>query len=189
MYWLRCGKGVSDANSRGGEYEVVPILDLAAWRSTMEFSKLSLWLWVVGSEFNGARFTWCDNQLGERNIIEWLDRAVCNYKFLEVYQRVQGFHLDAIEWDRCPVLIDFQFVERKTPRSFKFESYWIQHSDFKCIVEQGWNYGVMESGELGFDIGTGSNGELVRFLVWYGRGQVLFFLNNLVRKVLWICFE
>ncbi|KAI9078231.1 hypothetical protein K1719_039845 [Acacia pycnantha] len=31
------------------------------------------------------------------------------------------------------------YCEVKTPRSFKFEAYWVEHDEFQYIVEKGWN--------------------------------------------------
>lgn len=59
--------------------------------------------------------------MGDQHIKERLDRAVGNRVFCDHFHNAQVFHLDPIGSDHSPILVNLNFKDNRTSRSFKFE--------------------------------------------------------------------
>ncbi|KAF7822570.1 reverse transcriptase [Senna tora] len=93
---------------------------------------------LMDLKFSGSKFTWNNRQLGQDHIKERIDRALCNVAFRERYEKAQVVHLETVGSDHCPLLVHFEFSDKRTPREFKFEQMWIEHPGFKQIVKDAW---------------------------------------------------
>ncbi|KAF7823513.1 reverse transcriptase [Senna tora] len=93
---------------------------------------------LMDVSFNGSKFTWTNKQIGDAHVKERLDRAVCNVSFREVFQRAQLIHQDFIGSDHCPIVLFFDFKDKKTLWCFKFEQMWTEHPGFKNLIASAW---------------------------------------------------
>ncbi|KAF7833093.1 reverse transcriptase [Senna tora] len=76
--------------------------------------------------------------LGEAHIKEKLDRVVGNSDLLCRFPKAQVFVNPPVGSDHCALVFDLNFSDLKTPRSFTFEMFWVDHHDFKDVVSRGW---------------------------------------------------
>lgn len=91
--------------------------------------------------FKGSMFTWTNNQLGNDNIMERLDRGLCNLARRNLHPNVVIEHLEFIGSNHCPLLLLFNCRDKKTTRSFKFESIYdmmVTHDEFDDVVKSKW---------------------------------------------------
>lgn len=93
---------------------------------------------LIDIGFKGSRFTWANNQLGNHLIKERLDRGLCNVCWRSLPPNGIVKHLDFVGSDHCPILLCFNPSEKKTPWSFKFESMWTSHEEYKVVVCDNW---------------------------------------------------
>ncbi|XP_057760299.1 uncharacterized protein LOC130980656 [Arachis stenosperma] len=96
--------------------------------------------------FVGHAFTWSNNQGGEQNVQERLDRAVANISWKEAFPRAVVQHLQRYRSDHSPIFIDMMGeTERKNNRShrFKFEEVWLEKEECEEIVKKTWIPGNM----------------------------------------------
>lgn len=96
---------------------------------------------LVDLEYHGMRYTWSNNQLGGKYIKERLDRALGNLCFLENFPKSVIFNLEPIGSDHSPVIFYSTFNDRRTPKVFKFESFWIDHPGYHEFIENCWREG------------------------------------------------
>lgn len=101
--------------------------------------------------FKGSVFTWTNNQLGNDNIMERLDRGLCNLSCRNLHPNAIIKHLEFIGSDHCPLLLLFNCCDKKTPRSFKFESMWVTHDEFDDVVKHNWTV-IANNGSYPLDV-------------------------------------
>ncbi|RYR36723.1 hypothetical protein Ahy_A09g041676 [Arachis hypogaea] len=93
---------------------------------------------LLDLEFVGHYFTWTNNQPGDMNIQERLDRAVATIDWKEDFLETIVRHLQRYRSDHCPLLIDVTGQEnkrmRKRPNIFKFEKMWLQNQECKETI-------------------------------------------------------
>lgn len=89
--------------------------------------------------FHGPRFTWTNkNPIWHCNIKECLDRALENVEWKIHFPRMEIHHLPHTKSDHCPILMDIDPPERKSPKPFKFEHMWLMDPSFLNLVKQSW---------------------------------------------------
>ncbi|RYQ96673.1 hypothetical protein Ahy_B08g092519 [Arachis hypogaea] len=92
--------------------------------------------------FVGHSFTWTNNQPGEMNIQERLDRAVATIDWTEAFPETIVRHLQRYRSDHCPLLIDVTGQENKRrrnrPNIFRFEEMWLQNQECKEVICKSW---------------------------------------------------
>ncbi|XLR25102.1 hypothetical protein S83_053002 [Arachis hypogaea] len=93
--------------------------------------------------FVGHSFTWTNNQPGEMNIQERLDRAVATIDWKEAFPETIVRHLQRYRSDHCPLLIDVTGQENKRrrnrPNIFRFEEMWLQNQECKEVICKSWS--------------------------------------------------
>ncbi|KAH7861692.1 hypothetical protein Vadar_029377 [Vaccinium darrowii] len=94
---------------------------------------------VTTTTARGNSFTWTNNQEGEANIRERLDRAMANVEWRRKFPKAQVFHDVIFGSDHCPLIIDLCVPLKKIPRLFKFESMWSTHQGCKDVIASAWN--------------------------------------------------
>ncbi|KAI9120171.1 hypothetical protein K1719_008819 [Acacia pycnantha] len=55
-----------------------------------------------------------------------------------VIEKAQGFILEAVTSDHCPILLCLEYIESRTPWRFKFESFWVDDPEFLLLVRENW---------------------------------------------------
>lgn len=93
---------------------------------------------MMDLEFKGHRFTWSNDMLNGDHVKERLDWAMGSLSFRLNFPRALMIHLDIVESYHSIITVHFNFVDKKSPRSFKFESFWVDHLNFKATVEDAW---------------------------------------------------
>ncbi|KAL7186742.1 hypothetical protein ACSBR2_028466 [Camellia fascicularis] len=93
---------------------------------------------IMDLEFNGAPYTWSNNQLRENNIRERLDRAVATIDWRALYSCAQVFHEVQVGSDHCPIILNCCLPLKKIPRLFKFETMWSTSPDCVELIRSKW---------------------------------------------------
>ncbi|XP_062010480.1 uncharacterized protein LOC133726849 [Rosa rugosa] len=91
---------------------------------------------LIDMGFVGPRFTWSNRFTKER-----LDRACQNVQWRELYPFSRCITLPLSRFDHCPLLIEMYpepAILIRTPKLFRFEEMWLQHTDCMKVVQQGW---------------------------------------------------
>lgn len=93
---------------------------------------------MVDLEFKGQFFTWSNGHSDTSLIKERLDLAMGNVEFRLAFPRALIFHVESIESYHCIIMVDFNFLDLRTPKLFRFESIWVEHVDYATVVRDGW---------------------------------------------------
>ncbi|KAF7815390.1 reverse transcriptase [Senna tora] len=101
---------------------------------------------MVDFGFKGSKYTWSNGRLGSRHVKERLDRGLFNVQCRTDFPNAYVFHLPFAGSDHCPILLDLDFKDVRTPREFKFEVFWLDHPDFLHVVSEAWKF-VLEREE------------------------------------------
>ncbi|XP_072088208.1 uncharacterized protein [Arachis hypogaea] len=91
--------------------------------------------------FVGHTFMWTNNQGGNQNVQERLDRATANINWKEAFPRAVVQHLQRYRSDRCPILIDMvrdSTFKKKRVKKFRFEEVWLEKEEREEIVKRTW---------------------------------------------------
>lgn len=64
---------------------------------------------------------------------------MANISFRLEFVRALVLQIDIIESDHCLLMVDFNFVDRRSPRFFIFESMWVEHEEYHSVVRDGWS--------------------------------------------------
>ncbi|XP_057775115.1 uncharacterized protein LOC130994097 [Salvia miltiorrhiza] len=137
--WI-CGGDFNETmyhfEKRGGQ--IKPDLRLVRFRDVVEECGLS----DLG--FVGNPFTWNNNQVGEANIMERLDRVLGSDSWIHLFPSFEVSHLLRKSSDHCPVVLCLEKIcdERSfRPKPFRFEAMWLKHESFKETCERLWESG------------------------------------------------
>lgn len=72
--------------------------------------------------FKGTAYTWTNNQVGEANIRERLDKAFATMAWRDWFSFAQVFHESIIGSDHYPLIVNCYVPPKRVPQLFKFES-------------------------------------------------------------------
>ena len=90
--------------------------------------------------FQGPRFTWTNKIPNwQCNIKERLDRGVGNFEWKILFPMAEIHHLPRVKSDHCPILLDTNPLERKSPKPFLFEQMWFTDPYFSALIESSWH--------------------------------------------------
>ncbi|KAF7809654.1 reverse transcriptase [Senna tora] len=98
---------------------------------------------LIDMEFKGHPFTWSNKQHDGDHIKERLDRVMGNVSFRDGFPKAQVFHKEALGSDHAPIILILEFIDKKSPRRFRVESFWLDHPDFKKLVDEAWKLGIL----------------------------------------------
>lgn len=91
--------------------------------------------------YKGHRFTWTNNQSGNQNIEERLDRFLASTKWIQTFLDYKVEHLLRKSSDHCPILLDFKPKSAsfgKKRNFFKLEAMWFKDDSCKKTCEMAW---------------------------------------------------
>ena len=127
---------VGDFNVVLHEHEVMG--SMRRRRGCKNFHECITYYNVIDGGFNGPFYTWKRNALRER-----LDRALMNQEWALHFQDFGVVHLPTFNSNHCPLWLRAGdiFVSRNT-KPFRFLAAWLNHNDFKPMVEDCWNQDV-----------------------------------------------
>lgn len=83
----------------------------------------------------GAEFTWTNNRSGSSLTERRLDRSLCNDAWLDCWSHTSCTTLTRVKSDHHPLLMCMK-SSTPFPKSFKFQSMWLQHEDCKRLVAE-----------------------------------------------------
>ncbi|CAN1151986.1 hypothetical protein LINPERHAP2_LOCUS18457 [Linum perenne] len=82
----------------------------------------------------GPRFTWARN-----GILVRLDRALVNYRWLDLFPDSSTLHLHKLKSDHRPILVRPQAqVFQSNDKPFRFISAWFTHASFNYFLSKKW---------------------------------------------------
>ncbi|RYQ90696.1 hypothetical protein Ahy_B09g096724 [Arachis hypogaea] len=88
---------------------------------------------LMDIELKGGRFTWFSNPRNGVITRERIDRALANWVWRNMFQHATLTAMPAISFDHCPIILNLE-PKNKSGKSFKFESYWVDHEDCEKVV-------------------------------------------------------
>ncbi|KAF9597474.1 hypothetical protein IFM89_018920 [Coptis chinensis] len=88
----------------------------------------------IDLDYKGYPYTWSNKITAPDNIQKRLDRALVNSEWLFLFPEAVLSHKVAIGSDHCPLLLNSQPPPHSSPVPFKFQSMWINHQDYKSVV-------------------------------------------------------
>lgn len=88
----------------------------------------------------GPRFTWTNNRQGMANIMQRLDRALCNDQWQALFPEGTVRTLPRTYSDHSPLVVYTQCMHSPTTHNgpFCFEAAWMCHPSFFDVVHKSW---------------------------------------------------
>uniref|UniRef100_A0A803PPS5 CCHC-type domain-containing protein n=1 Tax=Cannabis sativa TaxID=3483 RepID=A0A803PPS5_CANSA len=94
-------------------------------------------------DFEGSKYTWCNGRPNNL-IFERLDRVCGNEEWFDLFPATKVTHLDRINSDHCPLLLQNvkssqgETLRNKWHSRFHFESAWANDEDCAEIIHDSW---------------------------------------------------
>ena len=93
--------------------------------------------------YNGYPFTWTNNQGGEKNIQERLDRFCATAKWREMFNGSLVTHLEKRKSDHLPLIVSIRKsiinAQKRRPRKlFRFEEMWLKEESCEDTIKKAW---------------------------------------------------
>ncbi|CAM8972587.1 unnamed protein product [Rhodiola kirilowii] len=107
-------------------------------RSIRDFSDFISYAGVTDISYKGNEFTWCNNQEGNGQIWERLDRCLVNGLGLAMFPCIENHHLLRQCSDHCPLLIKLKGDVKRRKGAFRFLGAWLEHEEFFEVVHKCW---------------------------------------------------
>ncbi|XWS75405.1 hypothetical protein CRYUN_Cryun01aG0084200 [Craigia yunnanensis] len=73
-------------------------------------------------------------------IREILDMTLVNLKWEEAYPCTQVQNFPPVSSNHSPIMVNFDFYDRKALRRFKFEILWAEMEGCVEVIKKGWEY-------------------------------------------------
>ena len=123
---------------RGGS--VFKFEDAAMFREALDSGGLE------DLQYVGHPYTWTNNQGGEKNIQERLDRCLANAQWKEHFRGSFVTHLEKRRSDHLPLLLCLRTrletpQKKRKKRLFRFEEMWLREESCEEIIREAWNGG------------------------------------------------
>ncbi|XP_058734231.1 uncharacterized protein LOC131605962 [Vicia villosa] len=87
----------------------------------------------------GNQYTWNNGRKVKKLTEKRLDKAICNFKWIDCYIKTSCHTLTKANSDHYHILLNFNFNDIKYISQIKFKNMWTNHSDCREIVEKTWN--------------------------------------------------
>lgn len=119
---------------------------------------------LVDLGYKGNKYTWTNKRKLGSNILEWLDRLLANYDWLNLFSETLVRHLPRTHSDHSPLLLTLQSSRVTKSPIFYLETMWTAHLDFIIILRDSWHPSpplVMQSRSLSIILITRINTPLV----------------------------
>lgn len=91
--------------------------------------------------FRGGSFTWRRGKSHNTLVMERWEGMLATVQWFDLFPNYQVQHLPIYRSDHSPILLhaSHSFEDNNSDIPFKFESLWLSNTDFKRVVEEGWN--------------------------------------------------
>ncbi|CAN1807462.1 hypothetical protein LINPERHAP1_LOCUS25043 [Linum perenne] len=118
-------------------------------RSMRMFNNFIMDARLMDIPFKGANFTWSNNQEGNAEVKQRLDRALGNIGWLSRYPDSYVTHGARTESDHCPITMRVEDDRgRRGRRRFFYEKGWMEAAGYRECVERSWNIGLSSNKNL-----------------------------------------
>ncbi|KAF7824036.1 reverse transcriptase [Senna tora] len=108
-----------------------------AWDELQAVGRSIRGLWLCVGDFNVILYH-LEKWGGMDFIKEKLDQALGNVPLMLSFPKAQAFINDPIGYDHGALVVDLNFCDLKSPKSFKFELSWLDQPDYKDVMREGW---------------------------------------------------
>ncbi|XP_026410856.1 uncharacterized protein LOC113306089 [Papaver somniferum] len=92
----------------------------------------------INLRFRGDPYTWTNNQQGQDNILERLDRALATPYWRMANPHAVVTRLPRIASDHAPILLRTKAIEWQGQKNYKFEHLWLTHPHLNQVVTSAW---------------------------------------------------
>lgn len=121
--------------------------DATMFRNAIDFWRLQ------DLHFVRHSFTWTNNQGGEKNIQERLDRILANKAWKDMYGGSFVTHLSKRKLDHLPIALSVRTIfptptKRRVTCLFRFEEMWTREGQCEEIIREAWSGGNGVSGSM-----------------------------------------
>ncbi|KAF9596825.1 hypothetical protein IFM89_013873 [Coptis chinensis] len=86
----------------------------------------------------GYKFSWCNKRIGERRMLQKIDRMLVNQQWMEAAAGWKSKILKRKFSDHSPVVGWLTSIPKPTNIPFRFKRIWINHEGLKEVVKQSW---------------------------------------------------
>ncbi|KAF5185111.1 Dnase i-like superfamily protein [Thalictrum thalictroides] len=91
----------------------------------------------------GTFYTWTNRSEGDGKILCKLDKCLTNKAWNSIFVNVEAHFLAHGVFDHSPVVLKWHNNEGDGHAPFRFFNHWVEHPDFKGIVEEVWDCNVL----------------------------------------------
>ncbi|XP_074314268.1 uncharacterized protein LOC141649477 [Silene latifolia] len=105
---------------------------------------------VIDSPAMGALYTWNNKQCPADRVYSRLDRFLVNQEWLDEFPLLYAHFLPKGIFDHTPCVVQDNLTNEKRARPFKYFNMWSLASNFKEIVQVGWN--CMQTGTKMYEL-------------------------------------
>lgn len=88
--------------------------------------------------FTGNPFTWNNGRTDSAHIKQRIDKGLGTSNWLALFPDTIIQHLDFLESDHCPILMNTNPSIHHGPKSFRVQAMWTKHIDFYNILNKSW---------------------------------------------------
>lgn len=147
---LRAASTTSDPWIVGGDFNTILKIDekkggnAVDIRAIHDFRECIMDSGLTEIEFEGDRYTWCNNQKGRHRIWERLDRSFGNGEAIVQLSTLKSKHLTRNASDHSPLLLNLA-EETKQKARFIFQKMWMDHPQFQQVVSSVWQENIIGS--------------------------------------------
>lgn len=87
----------------------------------------------------GVKYTWTNNREGKDTIMEILDKALCNPRWMDKFPNSTVKNLPILLSDHSPIIFHSNLPTTKKKRPYKLESWCLRNPEIKEKINQIWN--------------------------------------------------
>ncbi|WJX93350.1 hypothetical protein P8452_74886 [Trifolium repens] len=154
-------RGVANLNFQSPSLEIV---EFEAFVSNME---------VVDLPVLGRKFSWFHPN---GHSMSRIDRALVSEEWLSVWGQPSLWILSRSISDHCPLVLRHNFIDWG-PRPFRFNNHWLNHANFKKVVEEFWRSKQCD-GWMGFILKEKFKGLTITTRFSKARKGIIFFCTH-----------
>lgn len=101
---------------------------------------------LIELHYTGYKFTWNNNQSGDKNLQERIDRFFSNQAWKDMYRGSYVSHLEKRRSDHLPLSLSIKTLirtqpEKKEKKLFRFEEMWLRDESCAEVVANAWTNG------------------------------------------------
>lgn len=99
-------------------------------------------LWLIDLGYIGPKFTWNHGMIITTRRSARLDRTICNEQWKKAFPEAKLRHLPHSYSNHCPILLQLDSKSGSYLRDhpFKFQATWMEHNDFRRLLDDNWNW-------------------------------------------------